>query len=127
MMLLNRMNMPQKLTILTVFLLLIAAVPMTIYINTVIAELDTAKREVAGTGPIIALQKAVQYVQQHRGVSAALLGGNESLVGRLAEIQRELNNAIDLVDTKLTEAEISAKTTSLWSEVSWKKWSPRFL
>ena len=115
MMLLNHMNMPQKLTILTVFLLLIAAVPMTLYINTVIAELDTAKREVAGTGPIIALQKAVQYVQQHRGVSAALLGGNESLAGRLSEIQRELNNAIDLVDTKLKEAEISAKNTSLWS------------
>ena len=97
-MLLNRMYMSQKLTILTVFLLLIAAVPVTFYINSVIAELDTTKREAAGTGPIIALQKAVQYVQQHRGVSAALLGGNESLAARLSEIQRDLNHTIEAVE-----------------------------
>jgi len=115
MMLLDRMNMSQKLAILTVFLLLLAAVPVTFYINSVIAELDTTKREVAGTGPIIALQKAVQYVQQHRGVSAALLGGNESLTGRLSEIQRDLNHTIEAVDAKLKEAEMSAKAVSLWS------------
>ena len=115
MMLFNRMNMSQKLTILTVFLLLIAAVPTTLYINTVIVELDITKHEVAGTEPIIALQKTVQYVQQHRGVSAGLLNGNESLASRLSEIQRELNNAVDIVDAKLKEAKISAKNMSLWS------------
>jgi len=115
MMLLNRMNMSQKLTILVVFLLLIAAVPMTLYINTVITDRDSTKREVAGTGPAIALQKVVQYVQQHRGTSAALLGGNDSVANRLSEIQRELNKAADIVDAKLKEAEISAKTVSLWS------------
>lgn len=109
MMLFNRMNMSQKLTILTVFLLLIAAVPTTLYINTVIVELDITKHEVAGTEPIIALQKTVQYVQQHRGVSAGLLNGNESLASRLSEIQRELNNTVDIVDAKLKEAKISAK------------------
>ncbi|MCG7755702.1 MAG: nitrate- and nitrite sensing domain-containing protein, partial [Nitrosomonas sp.] len=115
MMLLNRMNMSQKLTILVVFLLLIAAVPMTLYVKTVIHDLDITKREAVGTGPIIALQKAVQYLQQHRGLSTALLNGNDALASRISETQRELNKAIDLVDANLKEADISAQNISLWS------------
>ncbi|UJP02410.1 MAG: nitrate- and nitrite sensing domain-containing protein, partial [Nitrosomonas sp.] len=115
MMLLNRMNMSQKLTILVVFLLLIAAVPMTLYVKTVIHDLDITKREAVGTGPIIALQKAVQYLQQHRGLSTALLNGNDALASRISETQRELNKAIDLVDANLKEADISAQNVSLWS------------
>mgnify|MGYP006363258139 FL=1 len=113
--LLNRMNMSQKLTILTVSLLMIAAVPMTMYVKTVIYDLDITKREAAGTGPIIALQKAIQYLQQHRGLSAALLNGNEALTNRISETQRELSKAIDSVDAKLKEANISSKNVSLWS------------
>ncbi|MDV6340164.1 methyl-accepting chemotaxis protein [Nitrosomonas sp. Is24] len=115
MMLLNHMNMPQKLTILTAFLILMAAVPAALYINTVIAELDTTKREAAGTQPVIALQKVVQFTQQHRALSAALLNGNESVASRLLETQNELNKAINLVDTKLKEANISPQNVSFWS------------
>ncbi len=113
--LLNQMKMPHKLAILTVFLLMMAAVPMTLYINTVIAELDTAKRETAGTGPVIALQRVVQYVQQHRGIASAVLNGNNSMTGRLTETQQELNKAVEAVDTKMKESSISAQNTSLWS------------
>lgn len=113
--LLNQMNMSQKLTILTVSLLIIAAVPMTLYVNTVIHDLDITKREAAGTGPIIALQKAVQYVQQHRGLSAAFLNGNDALANRISETQRELNKAVEVVDVKLKEANISAQNVSVWS------------
>ncbi len=115
MLLLNRMNMPQKLTILTAFLMLMAAVPAALYINTVIAELDTTKREAMGTQPVIALQKVVQFTQQHRALSAALLNGNESAASRLSETQNELNKAINLVDTKLKEANISSQNVSFWS------------
>lgn len=113
--LLNQMNMSQKLIILTVSLLIIAAVPMTLYVNTVIHQLEITKREAAGTGPIIALQKAIQYLQQHRGLSAALLNGNEALANRISETQRELNKFIDSVDAKLKEANISARNVSVWS------------
>ena len=91
MMLLNHMNMSHKLTILTVFLLLMAAVPSALYINTVIADLDSTKREAAGTSPVIALQKVVQFLQQHRGIASALLNGNESVASRLSETQNEKN------------------------------------
>lgn len=52
---------------------LVAIIPMTLYINSVIANIESTKREVAGTVPVVALQKVVQYVQQHRGLSAAIL------------------------------------------------------
>ncbi len=113
--LLNRMNMSHKLTILVVFLLLITAVPMTLYVNTVITDSASTQREIAGTAPIIALQKVYQYVQQHRGTSAGVLGGNESLVAHLSEVQRELSKAVEIVDGKLKEAGMTAQITSLWS------------
>lgn len=115
MMLLNHMNMSHKLTILTVFLLLMAAVPSALYINTVIAELDTTKREAAGTSPVIALQKVVQFLQQHRGIASALLNGNESVASRLSETQNELSKALESVDTKLKEAGLSSQIASLWT------------
>ncbi|MDE2388612.1 MAG: nitrate- and nitrite sensing domain-containing protein, partial [Betaproteobacteria bacterium] len=89
--------------------------PTALYINTVITELDTTKREATGTGPVIALQKVVQYVQQHRGIASALLNGNNSMTGRLTETQQELNKAVDAVDAKMKESSVSAQNTSLWS------------
>lgn len=95
---LDRISLPQKFTMLCVFLLLMAVLPTTLYIKGVIAELDFAKQEVAGTGPIIALQSVIQFTQQHRGVAAGMLGGNESLASRLPTIQAELRKAIEMVD-----------------------------
>lgn len=57
----------------------------------------------------------MQYIQQHRGLSAALLNGNDALVNRISETQKELNKALDLVDIKLKEANISARNVSVWS------------
>ena len=62
---LDRMSLPQKFTILGIFLLLVAAVPTIFYINTVTAELEFAEREVSGIAPIVALQGVIQFSQQH--------------------------------------------------------------
>jgi len=92
-----------------------AVLPTTLYIKSVTAELDFAKQEVAGTGPIIALQSVIQFTQQHRGVAAGMLGGNEALANRLPAIQAELRKAIEMVDVRLEESAISTQIVSNWA------------
>ena len=113
--LLDRMNMSHKLTILTLILVLIAAVPMSLYIHKVNSDLDFVQREVVGTPPIIALQKVMQFLQQHRGTSAALLNGNDLMAARLSEIQGELDKAIETTDAKLKEDNSSSRIVLRWS------------
>ncbi len=113
--LLDRMNMSHKLTILTLMLVLIAAVPMSLYIHKVNSDLDFVQREVVGTPPVIAMQKVMQYLQQHRGTSAALLNGNDLMAARLSEIQGELDKAIEITDAKLKEANSSSQIVLRWS------------
>ncbi len=113
--LLDRMNMSHKLTILTLTLMLIAAVPMSLYIHKVNSALDFAQREVIGTPPITALQKVIQYLQQHRGTSAALLNGNDLMAARLSEIQGELDKAIEMTDAKMKEANTASQILLRWS------------
>nr|MCH9640062.1 nitrate- and nitrite sensing domain-containing protein [Betaproteobacteria bacterium] len=111
---LKNIKLPQKFIILGAFLLLVAAVPTTLYVKNVTSELDVAEREVAATTPILALQGVIQFTQQHRGVAAGMLNGNESLAGRLPGIQAELNKRIELVNVSLKEASISPQIVSLW-------------
>ena len=113
---LDRISLPQKFTILGIFLLLIAAVPTTFYVNTVLDELDFAKREAAGVGPISALQGVIQVSQQHRGVAAGMLGGNEALADRMPGIQAEINQAIEVVDAELEKYTISTQVVSQWTK-----------
>jgi methyl-accepting chemotaxis protein len=111
---LDRMNLPQKLTIMSVVFLFIAAIPATFYTNSIFSQLDTTEHEVAGTGPIIALQKVIQFSQQHRGVSAGMLSGNDALAARLPETQNELKKAIEGVDAKIKASQLSPKISSSW-------------
>ncbi len=111
---LDRINLSHKFTILGVILLLTAAVPTTFFILTVTDERQVAEQELAGTTPIIALQRVVQFTQQHRGVSAGMLGGNESLAARLPVVRAELNKAIDTFDATLKEAGASTQIESHW-------------
>ena len=50
---LDRMNLPQKLTIMSVVFLFIAVIPATLFTNSIFSQLDTTEHKVAGAGPII--------------------------------------------------------------------------
>ncbi|MCH9638493.1 MAG: nitrate- and nitrite sensing domain-containing protein, partial [Betaproteobacteria bacterium] len=89
--------------------------PATLYIMSVTDELNFAEREVSGTEPIYAIHNVVKYTQQHRGLSAGILGGNEALASRLPGVQSDLRNAVQVVDEKLQEFEFSSQIQSNWS------------
>eukprot|EP01041_Mallomonas_annulata_P020351 gene20351-40090_t len=62
--------------------LLMATLPTVLYVQRSLADVAQAQRQAQGTAPVIALQKVVQLMQQHRGTSAGMLSGNETLAAR---------------------------------------------
>jgi methyl-accepting chemotaxis protein len=118
----QRLNLSHKFMALGLLALLMAALPTAIYVQGSMADIARAKKEVDGTGPVIALQKVVQLMQQHRGVSAGMLSGNETLAARRPAIVDGLNQAIRVVDERLTSRGASAATVSTWGDLK-KHWT----
>lgn len=113
---LHRLRLSQKFLILGLLALGMVALPATLYIQRALAEVAAASKEASGTVPVIALQKVVQLMQQHRGISAGMLGGNESLATRRPATRDALAQAAEAVDASLKTQEALPATVSLWVE-----------
>jgi hypothetical protein len=95
---LARLKLSHKFFVLGLIALLITALPTALYVQRTWQEIHTAERELLGMGPAVAMQKLVQLTQQHRGLAAGALGGNEALAGKLPATQDAIKQAIELVD-----------------------------
>jgi methyl-accepting chemotaxis protein len=113
---LHRLRLSHKFLILGVLALGMVALPATLYIQRSLAEVAAAQKEAAGTAPVIALQKVVQLMQQHRGISAGMLGGNASLATRRPATRDALDQAVATADARLKASAAVPTTVSTWAE-----------
>jgi methyl-accepting chemotaxis protein len=112
--LMNRLRYPAK------FLLLGAAVTsvmlvllFTVYSN-LSRDIDTARHELAGVQMLKSMNRMTQFIQQHRGLSAGLLGGNESMKEKRAAKEREVVDALAASEAALTPA---LRDTPAWKKI----------
>ncbi len=68
--------------------------PTVLLVRTTLADVDTAMRERDGLAPAREMLKLVQLTQQHRGLSASLLGGNESAAAPRQAKQAEVEASL---------------------------------
>lgn len=99
--LLNRMNYTRKFTLL--WLMSLIAVAIVVY--SLFASLDRviqpSRRELEGLVLIEPVSRTVQMIQRHRGVSAALLAGNETMKDKRAAREREAAAAFTAMEEVL--------------------------
>ena len=110
--LMNRLRYTSKFLMLgtavaTVILILLFSV-----ISHLNRDIDVANNELAGVQMLKPLNRAVQYIQQHRGMSAGLLGGNEAMKDKRSAKEKEATDAV-----QQTELALSA---SLRESAAWK-------
>ena len=74
---LHQLKLSHKFLILGLLTLLMIALPTAMYVSYVLAETRSAHLEARGVAPLIALNKTVQQVQVHRGLSAGMLVGTK--------------------------------------------------
>ncbi len=99
--LLNRMGYTRKFTLLW----LVSLVAVAVLVYSLFVSLDRviqpSQRELQGLALIEPISKTVQFIQQHRGISAALLGGSAAMNDRLTAAESRAAEAFEAMEKVL--------------------------
>ncbi len=95
---LRHLKIRHKFVIVAALTLPMFAVPTALLIRGNLATIDAAHRAADGLKPVGDALKLVQLTQQHRGLSATVLGGNEALAGPRQAKQAEVERALGQVE-----------------------------
>ena len=113
---LHRISLLQKFLILGVLGLLMSLLPTWLYVSDALGDIAKARQEVQGAAPLLALNKVVQLMQVHRGISAGMLRGDEALAASRPPVRDALASAIQEVDARLAAAPPSPTQLATWSQ-----------
>ena len=118
--LLNRMGYTMKFTLL--WLLSLVAVAVVAYGLFVSLDrvIQPSQRELEGIALIKPISRTVQFAQQHRGISAALLGGNETMRGRRAAKEKEVVEVFQAMEKQLP-ASLTASESFRRIKADWER------
>ena len=112
----DKLGLARKFAILGGLVLVMVALPAALLLRQTQADVRAARLEAAGMAPLQALQKVVQLIQQHCGVAAGMLGGNETLTAKRPAVHDALQQALLSFDARLKDADVSAPLLSRWAE-----------
>ncbi len=120
--LLNRLQLWQKFVILGLLGAVLVAVPFVLYVQESGKVLSAAKLETQGIAPARLVLKSVQLTQQHRGLSALALAGNEEALPKRAAKMEETEQAYSALDAYFKNNLQDARMTGIWQQTkdNWK-------
>lgn len=113
---LTRMKLWQKFLLLGAVALPAAGVPAYLFLVQTTAAIQTAKLEASGIAPATKLLNLIQNTQQHRGLSAALIGGNISVAADRAAKEAEVVRAINTFEPYVKDSN-NAKQAEIWDKI----------
>jgi methyl-accepting chemotaxis protein len=118
--LLSRLLLWQKFALLALCGVILASAPLALFIIESNKTTDIAQLAVRGIAPIQALLKTVTLTQQHRGLSAMVLAGNDGAKGARAAKQDEVAAAFAAMDALVTQVG-DAAIAAQWQQAK-AKW-----
>lgn len=98
---LNRLMLWQKFVLLGCIGLLLAALPLGLFIHEAGKTVSAATRGAEGLAPARAVLSVVTLMQQHRGMSSVFLNGNEGMASQRAAKQQEVEAAFKAADSAI--------------------------
>jgi methyl-accepting chemotaxis protein len=119
--LLSRLLLWQKFALLALCGAVLASAPLTLFIIESSKGVDAAKLAVRGIAPIQAVLNTVTLTQQHRGMSAMVLAGNDAAKGPRSAKQDEVSAAIARTNSLVTQVD-DAAITAQWQNAK-AEWS----
>ncbi|MED5621990.1 methyl-accepting chemotaxis protein [Ideonella sp. BN130291] len=112
--LIHRLSVGHKLLLLGVLVLAAISVPLYLQLKLSRELIGAAESERQGVEPARQLMKLVQLTQQHRGLSAGLLGGNASVAAARDAKKAEVAKAIATLDTRFKAETLPAGMADAW-------------
>lgn len=110
---LQNLRLTHKFIIMGLLALLMTVVPSSLYFAHTAPTIAAAELENSGIAPLVALQSVVRLTQQHRGLSAGMLGGNVKLEARRPETRDALTKVMAEFDGLLRPL-MSEKRLAEW-------------
>lgn len=125
---LNHMQLRQKFALIGVLALLSVLASSGMTLKTLSREIEAAQRELDGLYPIVTLIELIQSTQQHRGLSAALLGGDNAVAGERTAKKEQVESTLEKSQRSINDlAERSSQFKGVEQfgaiEQSWRKLS----
>ncbi len=119
---LHRLGLLQKFMILGTIGLMMSALPTYLYVSDSLRSIAAARHESVGAVPALVVNKVVQLMQVHRGLSAGMLGGDEALAARRPAARDALEKAMAEVAASFAAAQVPAAQNSAWTQAqqTWK-------
>ncbi len=122
--LIANLRLAHKFLLVGVIAALMLVLPGTLAVTASLDQLQFARAERAGIEPAGDALRLIQLMQQHRGLTAAQLGGNEALgaprAAKQAEVEaalaRALTSAATLGDSKLTAT--AGRAAAVWKTLA---------
>ncbi len=105
---LNRLRLWQKFLLLGIFVAIAVLLPYVQTLRTSQESIDFAQKKLSGLASADAMVKVIQLTQQHRGLSASVLGGVVADANARAVKEKEVNVALASVDAVIAGDERAA-------------------
>ncbi len=90
----GNLRFSHKFMLIGALALAMLAMPTALLVQSYIESIVTAQREVAGLAPSADALRLIQLTQQHRGLSAAVLGGNDGMAAARQAKQLDVDRAL---------------------------------
>ncbi len=117
----NRLRYAQKFALLALLVAVAIALLQVGLYRALHQVIEPSRQELRGEAALLALDHAIQLSQQHRGLSAGLLGGNPVLAERRAAKAKEVDAAMQAAAEALPPATREAPSwriaTAAWSSL----------
>jgi methyl-accepting chemotaxis protein len=114
----RNLRLSRKFTLLAVVAVGVVALPLSYSVHSVEQALARDQSELAGIAPSRGLLRMVQLTQQHRGLSAAMLGGKADLESQRSARQAETEQAVEAFNALLPQMGESPRLRAEWEKVA---------
>ncbi|MBV6272886.1 methyl-accepting chemotaxis protein [Alcaligenaceae bacterium CGII-47] len=113
---LNRLRLWQKFALLAVIGSVLVATPFFLYIQETGKGIDATQNERHGLAPLRQLMNSLELMQQHRGLSAMVLGGNAAARTDRDTKRAQTNATLAELEQMLHDSISDATIVALWQD-----------
>ena len=119
---LQRLDVSKRFLLLGLIALLLCVIPVTMQVRAAWQVMRTSALEAQGIAPARSLLKVIQLTQQHRGLTAMVLGGQSGQEARRAAKQQELEQAVGAATSLAERRNADSPYRTAWSRNA-KDWA----
>jgi len=128
--LMNRLHFRAKFIFLGSALIVVLLLLLSTLLINLSRDIRTAEHELAGLQMLKPMNRAVQFMQQHRGLSSGVLNGNAAMRERLAVVRKEVDAALEATNEALSpglrESQVWQSIRTDWAVIGERglSWAP---